>query len=190
MPQSSYMASVAGRRARCTGQRARRARAGRGSPPRCAGDTVCWFREQRAADIAEHGFDVAEGGRPWGPFWVVWRWEVVGNGVHGIPMRGSLGPDRQKVPGPFVAACGAQVSATIHHNIRRFFRQNRDFHRMLWWFYRSAARSKCRRQTAATPRELPSRPCRSDERLLHAKCRRQPRGNRQRARRRTYCQSP
>ena len=29
-----------GRRARCTGQRARRARAGRGSPPRCAG-TPC-----------------------------------------------------------------------------------------------------------------------------------------------------
>lgn len=30
-------------------------------------------REQRAVDIAEHGFDVAEGGVHGGPFWVVRR---------------------------------------------------------------------------------------------------------------------
>ena len=87
-------------------------------------------REQRAVDIAEHGFDVAEGG-------VHGSLSGLCGGVGCIRERRKSYTKAQarpvkakstaKVPGPFVVAGSAAQSITTFD----FFRQNRDFHRML-----------------------------------------------------------
>lgn len=88
-------------------------------------------REQRAVDIAEHGFDAAEGGVHGGLSGLcggvgcIWRWR---SWYIKAQARRVKAKTTTKAPGPFVV-----VATFAGQTITTFdvFRQNRDFHRML-----------------------------------------------------------
>lgn len=92
-------------------------------------------REQRTVDIAEHGFDVAEGGVHGGLSG--WRVGVgcIRDGVHGIPRRarGALVQNHHKGAWLLCGGRTRRVAWPGAQTITTFdvFRQNRDFHRML-----------------------------------------------------------
>ena len=191
MPQSSYMASVAWasrpvHRPKST-PRSRRARIA----ATVRGDTVCWLVSSVPSisqNTALMWLKVVSMGAFLGCAAV---WGVFVNGVHGIPRRGR-GPSKQNHhKGAWPLCGGNDVCGPNHHNIRCFLAKSRFSSNVVMVFTALRHDPDADVQTAATPRELPSRPCPP----LRASAARQmsppatgqsPAG----PRRRTCCQSP
>lgn len=151
-------------------------------------------REQRAVDIAEHGFDVAEGGVHGGL-------SRLCGGVGYIRERrtwytkaqavGTRSPQRRLAPLWWPDPKGVPARSANHHNIRRFSAKSRFSSNAVMVFTALRHDQNASGQTAATPREPPSRPCPP----LRASAARQtslPATGQSPAapRRQTYCQSP
>ena len=164
IPQSPNMASVAWasrpvHRPNST-PRPRRARIA----ATVRGDTVCWLVSSVPSisqNTALMWLKVVSMGAFLGSASV---WGVFVNGVHGIPRR-RRGLSKQKPPQrsltPFVVAGpeGRPARSANHHNIRRFSAKSRFSLNVVMVFTASRHDQNAGGQTAATPREPPSRPC-------------------------------
>lgn len=162
MPQSSYMASVAWasrpvHRPKST-PRSRRARIA----ATVRGDTVCWLVSSVPSisqNTALMWLKVVSMGAFLGCAAV---WGVFVNGVHGIPRHRPLGPDRHKGACPplwWPNSKGGRTRGANHHNIRRFSAKSRFSLNVVMVFTALRHDQSAGGQTAAAPREPPSRPC-------------------------------
>ena len=190
MPQSSYMASVAWasrpvHRPKST-PRSRRARIA----ATVRGDTVCWLVSSVPSisqNTALMWLKVVSMGAFLGCAAV---WGVFVNGVHGIP-RHRRGPSKQKPPQRCLAPLWWPGRNANHHNIRRYSAKSRFSSNVVMVFTALRHDQNAGVQTAATPRELPSRPC-PHQRASAAHQTSPPATGQSPAgpRRRTYCQNP
>ena len=164
------------------------------------GDTVCWLVSSVPSisqNTALMWLKVVSMGAFLGGASV---WGVFVNGVHGIPRRGR-GPSKQKPPQRGQAPLwrpdsqGGLARGANHHNIRRFSAKSRFSSNvvMVSYLFLTALRHDpdADVQTAAAPREPPSRPCPLPRvsvvrQMLPPATGQSPEG----PRRRTYCQSP
>ena len=164
MPQSSYMASVAWasrpvHRPKST-PRSRRARIA----ATVRGDTVCRLVSSVPSisqNTALMWLKVASMRAFLG---CVAMWGVVVNGVHGIP-RHRRGLPKQNPPQRCLAPLwwpnskGGRTRGANHHNIRRFSAKSRFSLNVVMVFTALRHDQSAGGQTAAAPREPPSRPC-------------------------------
>ena len=119
-------------------------------------------REQRAVDIAEHGFDVAKGGIHGGLSGLC-------GGVGCIRERrtwytkaravGARSPQRCPAPLWRPGPKGGLARGAKHHNIRRFSAKSRFSSNVVMVFTALRHDPNAGVQTAVAPREPPSRPC-------------------------------
>ena len=165
MPQSSYMASVAWasrpvHRPKST-PRSRSARIA----ATVRGDTVCWLVSSVPSisqNTALMWLKVVSMGAFLGCAVV---WGVFVNGVHGIPRHRPLGPVNAEPPQRCLAPLwwpdqkGGLARGAKHHNIRRFSAKTRFSSNVVMVFTALRHDQSAGGQTAAAPREPPSRPC-------------------------------